>query len=541
MSALSRLHSRLAPQPAAPGERRPANPSFRLTERATSAPWLACLLLSLLWFGATAGLRPLALPDEGRYVGVALEMLRSGDWSVPTLDGMPFFHKPPLFYWLSAASMEVFGVNAFAARVPSVIASALALTGLFSFLRRWCGTRQAWATAIVLATTPLAYAASQYANLDMLVAACISGTILLAAQAILSREAGAPYRNALAAAFAVAALGVLAKGLIGAVLPTLVLIVWGLLTRRLGKILTMLLWPTGWLLFLAIVAPWFVAMQARFPDFFHYFFVVQHFERFAAGGFNNVQPFWFYPAALLALTLPWSPWLAIVLRRRHWRQADAIGLRSLMGAWLAAITLFFSIPASKPVGYILPVLPALAFLCVDGMRAIGAVQWPRICAAFSAVACVVVLIVLHFHPPGGSTADLGRQLQAARQADEPVYFISYYYYDVPFYSGMEQPARIVDGWAPADLARDSWRRELRDAERFAPAGTPRTLMRPEELDAALCSAPGSWLLGPLTLPRQYKVLEGIQPLASAHGVGLWHIRPSTAEEARQALHCKNAV
>ena len=61
--------------------------------------------MTALWFGCTAWLRPLAIPDEGRYVGVAWEMLRSGDWLVPTLDGLPFFHKPPLFYWISAASM----------------------------------------------------------------------------------------------------------------------------------------------------------------------------------------------------------------------------------------------------------------------------------------------------------------------------------------------------------------------------------------------------------------------------------------------------
>ena len=64
------------------------------------------LLLIIAWFGATSGFRPLTLPDEGRYVGVAWEMLRSGHWAVPTLDGLPFFHKPPLFYWMAAASMR---------------------------------------------------------------------------------------------------------------------------------------------------------------------------------------------------------------------------------------------------------------------------------------------------------------------------------------------------------------------------------------------------------------------------------------------------
>ena len=70
----------------------------------------------LAWLAASAWLRPLHLPDEGRYVGVAWEMLRSGDWLTPTLDGLPYFHKPPLFYWITAGSMAWFGLDEAAAR-----------------------------------------------------------------------------------------------------------------------------------------------------------------------------------------------------------------------------------------------------------------------------------------------------------------------------------------------------------------------------------------------------------------------------------------
>ncbi|GAO22089.1 glycosyl transferase family 39 [Alicycliphilus sp. B1] len=70
------------------------------------------------WLAAMAWFRPLAAPDEGRYVGVAWEMLRSGDWLVPRLNGLPFFHKPPLFYWISATAMSVFGVSEWPARLP---------------------------------------------------------------------------------------------------------------------------------------------------------------------------------------------------------------------------------------------------------------------------------------------------------------------------------------------------------------------------------------------------------------------------------------
>ena len=74
------------------------------------------LLLLAAWLLATAWIRPLALPDEGRYVGVAWDMLGSGDWLVPRLDSLPYFHKPPLFYWITACSLAVFGPSEWAAR-----------------------------------------------------------------------------------------------------------------------------------------------------------------------------------------------------------------------------------------------------------------------------------------------------------------------------------------------------------------------------------------------------------------------------------------
>src|SRR5689334_14106977 len=98
------------------------------------------LLLTVVWLGASAGLRQLSLPDEGRYVGVAWEMLRSGDWLTPTLDGLPFFHKPPLFYWITAASLSLFGLNEWAARAAPIFGGFVAAASLYLFTRRWANT-----------------------------------------------------------------------------------------------------------------------------------------------------------------------------------------------------------------------------------------------------------------------------------------------------------------------------------------------------------------------------------------------------------------
>lgn len=263
--------------------------------------WVA--LGALFWLAWSAGLRPLELPDEGRYVGVAWEALRSGHWLVPTLNGEPFFHKPPLFYWITEVAMSVLGPNELAARAAPLLGGWVAVMSLWALLRRWAGAGTARAAALVLLAMPLALLASQYANLDMLVAGCVTATVTLAADALLRRQHGEPHRIVLLSAHAMAGLGILAKGLIGLVLPGLVVIAW-LLWRRRWRDLPVLFWPPGLLAMAAIAAPWYLAMQARFAEFLHFFLVVQHFQRFSGAGFNNAMPVWFFPAVLLVANLP---------------------------------------------------------------------------------------------------------------------------------------------------------------------------------------------------------------------------------------------
>ena len=488
-------------------------------------------MLVSLWFTATIGLRPLAIPDEGRYVGVAWEMLRSGNWAVPTLNGLPFFHKPPLFYWITAASMQIFGPGVAAARAAAWLGAVVTATGLFAFVRRWDGQTAAWASVVVLVTMPLFYGGAQYANLDMLVAACIAVTILLGSHATLARERRAPYRRALALAFAVAAGGMLAKGLIGAVIPALVMLAWGVATRRAGKVLTLLIWAPGWLLFMAIAAPWFIEMQSRFPGFTHYFFVVQQAHRFASSGFNNPQPVWFYAGVLLVLTLPWSPWLLRLTRRSYWqapRSGSHADVRALMLAWLAVVVVFFSIPGSKLVGYILPALAPLAFLIADAARAMPR-GWRRPAGASAAALCMGAALAAHFYQPKSREA-LALQLKSIRSPDEPVIFVGDYYYDVAFYARLTAPAFVVDEWRADAVAQDSWRRELTDAELFAGRHGAHPLLRPDEFAPTLCRSTGAWVIGPWP-PAQEPAWLAKQPPAYRSGVtALWHI-----EAARPAL------
>ncbi|WOB10236.1 glycosyltransferase family 39 protein [Piscinibacter gummiphilus] len=493
--------------------------------------WLAA---TLAWLVVTAWARPLALPDEGRYVGVAWAMLTSGDWVVPQLDGLPYFHKPPLFYWITAGSLSLFGPSEWAARAGPLLGAAAGTVAAFLFVRRWWSASVARAMLLAFATQPLAFVGAQFANLDMLVAGCIAVTIFSFAHAALEAGLGQrPSRRVLVAGYAFAALGVLAKGLIGLVLPGVVLLAWCVASRRL-RVVPWLLWPPGLALFAAIVVPWFAAMQWRFPAFAHYFFVVQHFSRYAQGGFNNVQPWWFCAVAIAVLCLPWSAWL-VLPRRGGLGGAEVPALRSLMWSGLLVITVFFSIPQSKLVGYLLPVTWPLALLVADKVTPLTGEGHRRRLWAGSLVLAVAACLaaVTAFALRGDhSTRDLSRPLATQLQPGDQIFFLHDAYFDLPFYARLRQPVRIVEDWGEPDIAaRDNWRKELADAARFAPDRAATSLVTPAQFGALLCSGSNSWVVGHPANRARYAALASAEQVATAHETVLWRVAAGVSREA----------
>jgi 4-amino-4-deoxy-L-arabinose transferase-like glycosyltransferase len=479
-------------------------------------------LAALAWLAFTGWARPLSIPDEGRYAGVAWGMVTSGDWLVPHLNGLPYFHKPPLFYWLTALSMELFGPVEWAARIASWLGAAAATTALYLFARRWRNERFARFALLAFATQLLVFVGAQFANLDMLVAGCITVTTLAFAHGALLREAGESPKPTLVIGYLFAAFGVLAKGLIGIVLPGLVIVVWLLVLRRWRVLLSLAWWP-GALLFLVVAAPWFVLMQREFPDFLHYFFYVQHFARYAQGGFNNQQPAYFYAAVLLALAFPWSLWMLAGLRRRPASGSPEreAGLRALAWAWLAVVTLFFSLPQSKLVGYIFPAAAPLALLAADAFFRTGQRRriW-RISAAVAAAFCVAAVIVGTLRPVH-STREIGTALRQRGPADKIV-FLKHYWFDIPLYARLAHPVLILDDWKQAATEqRDNWRKELSDASVFAPAVGRQLLVLPEHTAQILCTAAPIWVVGDKNASSEEPILAAAEQIAAQGDTRLW--------------------
>ena len=520
-----------------PGQTTAAVPqSAPVVDRWALPGWQVLLGLAV-WLAALAWTRWLTLPDEGRYAGVAWEMLRSNSPMVPLLDGMPYFHKPPLYYWLAQISYSLFGVHEFSARLPSLLGAWGAGAGLYAFVSRYRSVAQARGAVVILGLTPLFFGAAQFANMDMLVASMITLCVLAAADTALRREAGRPFRGMAIATGVLAALAVLAKGLIGVALPGAIVLAW-LLLRRDWRGMGALLSPLALLAFAVVGVPWFWLMQSKFPGFFHYFFVYQHFERFAQSGFNNAQPFWFYVPIVAGLALPWSIWAVGCFKPAFWREDDPHGLRRLAALWFGIVLVFFSIPQSKLIGYVLPVFPALAFLISEriapGWNA-GKRRGVQIAAGVAAVVCLAAIMVAAANPRGSA----GPTIQSLRNEMAPTDQLVALHslpFDLGFYTQANEPAWIVDDWKNPEIAvRDNWRKELYDAAQFDPVVGELVLVPNADLQARLCAAPDGkrfWIWGRDDDAGRYPVLTGIAPRLAGKSRAVWQINIDAAFRQR---------
>lgn len=334
---------------------------------------LLVLLLAVVWFGPLH-YRALIKSDEGRYAEIAREMRVSGDWTTPRLNGLKYFEKPALQYWATAAAYGAFGESEFAARFWPALTGFLTVLFAGFTARRVFGEVYALPVAAVLASSLWWVGLSHINSLDAGVASVLGMAFF---SLLLAQRDGIPRRVERAwmlACWAALALAVLSKGLIGLVLPGATLVVYTLLTRD---------WPlwrrlhivTGLLVFLAVAAPWFVMVTRANPEFFHFFFIHEHFERFLTSVHRRTAPWWYFIPLVLASVLPWLIALPGALVAAVRRAAQRNGFRPALFALLYAsvIFLFFSASNSKLRSYILPLVPALALLI--GLWLPGARRW----------------------------------------------------------------------------------------------------------------------------------------------------------------------
>ncbi len=315
---------------------------------------LVCAALALTLFLGTRGLNE---PDEGRYAEVGREMAASGDWLVPHLNGIPHFQKPPLIYWATAASIRAFGVNEWAARLPS----ALAALGVVA-LTYWIGAllfqkSSGIASALVLLSMLGFFIAGRLLTPDMMLTFWITAAIACLVRR--GRGGGAVWGWLF---FAAMGFGFLTKGPMAFVVPISAAVAWQVSRRRTDCPLRMP-WAGGVPLMLAIGLSWFVVLSLRSEDLFSYFVGDELVKRFASTGHGRSKPIWFFAWVLPVALFPWTFVVLAMLagKVRHWRRDDRpTPDQWLLLGWIAVPLVILSLSGSKLPTYILPLLPALA-------------------------------------------------------------------------------------------------------------------------------------------------------------------------------------
>ena len=346
------------------------------------------LMLFALWFGLLET-RGLFWPDEGRYAEIAREMQASGDYVTPRLNGLKYFEKPPLQYWFSALVFGLFGPDEWSARLWPAATGFIVVVLSAVLWWRWRGPDVGVLAGSMLAGAWGVLLGAQILTLDI-------GLTLFHSTALLAfigaHRPKAPPRMqawAMIIVWASMALAVLAKGLVGVVLPGLALVVYAAIERNLAIIRSAFTLP-GVVVFLVLVLPWFILVQRANPEFFDLFFLQEHFRRYLEPGHNRPGGWWYFLAIGAAFLLPWTAAVPGAIKDA-WRapREGALHAERLLVVWAVVVTMFFSFSRSKLPFYVLPALPAVVWL----MAMASPERRPKI-ARDAAIATIIAGLVL---------------------------------------------------------------------------------------------------------------------------------------------------
>ena len=320
-------------------------------------------VLSAMVFYSFLGVRTLSVPDEGRYVSIALEMLRTGDWTVPRLNGVQYLYKPPLFYWLNAISLSLVDNIMVASRlVPATIGW---ITVLFTYgvAKRFYNKDVAMYSALFLSLSLIWYVGGRSVNLDLAVAGF---TVWAMFCYILGFDEKCRYKRNiyLYAMYIFSAMAVLTKGFMGIVIPGAVFFLHIALTNN-WRVLSRLNIPTGIILFFIIIMPWHIMMNIANSEWFDFYIIREHFLRFFTKVHARYAPMWYFIPILALGIMPFGAFVMqpLLQIKKYWNNRfknSAIDL--YLWLWFVFTFAFFSVSSSKLPLYILPIIPALAIL-----------------------------------------------------------------------------------------------------------------------------------------------------------------------------------
>jgi 4-amino-4-deoxy-L-arabinose transferase len=325
----------------------------------------AIIIIFLIIYIAPLSVAPLSIPDETRYSEIPREMIASGDWVVPHLNGLRYFEKPAMGYWFNALSIMAFGENGFSVRFPSAMAAGLSALMLFFIARRFIGDDLSGIlTASIFLTFFEVFGIGSFSVLDGPFSMFITATVIFYFFAVMDIN---PLRKNLYLVISGVSCGLsfLTKGFLAFVLPLIIIVPFMFWERRLKDLLKSLWIPA--LSSVLVSLPWAVMIHLREPDFWHFFLWNEHIKRFMSEGAQHKESFLYFLKLFPLAVLPWLfliPAAFLGLRRKLFN--ETITRFSL--CWFLFPFLFFSISSGKLLTYILPCFPPLAIVLTEGLR-----------------------------------------------------------------------------------------------------------------------------------------------------------------------------
>ncbi len=329
------------------------------------------LLFFTLVYLLPLGVRPLFVPDETRYAEIPREMVASGDWVQPRLNGLKYYEKPIMGYWVHGLSQLVLGESNFAVRLPSAISTGLVAFLIFYMLAGVMGSKEsrAYIAPLIFLSSFGVMGVGTVPILDNLLNLFVTASIVLFFLASEKERGSVAEKLLLILAGLAVGCAFMTKGFLAFVVPVITVFPYLLWQRRAGDLFRMLWLPA--VAAVVVSLPWSIMIHLRDPDFWNFFFWHEHIKRFFYDTAQHKEPFWFYLVAIMPLFLPWIlllPSACSGLFNRDHRGQKISNILVFSTCWFVFPLLFFSVSNGKLITYILPCLPPLAILTAIGLH-----------------------------------------------------------------------------------------------------------------------------------------------------------------------------
>ena len=399
------------------------------------------LLTAILWF-MFLGYRDLIDPDEGRYAEIPQEMVSSGDWLTPRLNDLKYFEKPILHYWLTATVYEIFGTSNLTARLVTAMAGFITALWILYLTTQLTNVRVGFYSYLVCISSFIFVVLGHLVTVDMTLTLFMSlafGALLLAQR---RRDNDKYCRNWMLFGYAMLALATLTKGLEALLLPGATIALYSLAFHD-HKIWRHLYLFKGFLLFLAIAAPWFILVNNANQGYAEFFFIKEHFLRYTTTINARNKPFWFFFVILLLGAVPWmviciqvllTPikvlWVdkfAKITVQDNSVQSELASKKgynlfnadAFIWVFCCFVLLFFSFSDSKLVPYILPIYPLLSILIAKKIDRNGI----QISALFQMLSFAFLLLIFSIMLPTLDIGDVPKVPSAIKQFQHTMWWI----------------------------------------------------------------------------------------------------------------------